>query len=94
MKPIKDIIKLPRFTEKAMAQRAKANQYTFEVACDTNKVEIRKAIETRFEVKVENVRTVRLQGKIKRGRGIPGRQPEFKKAYVRLRQGDVIKEFE
>jgi large subunit ribosomal protein L23 len=93
-KPIKDIIDFPWMTEKSTAMKAKANFYVFKVKPSSNKIEIKKAIEERFQVKVVSVNTVRIQGKIKRTRGIEGRRPEWKKAVVRLQDGDVIKEIE
>jgi large subunit ribosomal protein L23 len=93
-KPIKDIIEFPWMTEKSTAMKSKANVYVFKVKPSSNKIEIKKAIEERFQVKVVSVNTVRVQGKIKRTRGIEGRRPEWKKAVVRLQDGDVIKEIE
>jgi large subunit ribosomal protein L23 len=93
-KAIKDIIEFPWMTEKSTAMKAKANVYVFKVKPASNKIEIKKAIEERFQVKVVSVNTVRVQGKIKRTRGIEGRRPHWKKAVVRLQDGDVIKEIE
>ncbi len=94
MKPLKDIIGTPLLSEKSLGQRAGANQYVFRVSPSTNKSEIKKAIEQRFEVKVESVNTQNMQGKIKQVRGIPGRRAAWKKAVIRLKQGEIIKELE
>ena len=94
MKPIKDIIDFPWMTEKSTAMRMTANQYVFKVKPAANKIEIKQAIEARFQVKVESVNTINVDGKIKRTRGIAGRRPAWKKAVVRLRSGDAIKEIE
>ena len=93
MKTAYDIIKKPVLTEKsydAMADR----KYTFEVAIDANKTEIKNAIEEIFEgVKVESVNTMRIQGKIKRQGRFEGRRPERKKAIVTLKQDSKTIEF-
>ena len=94
MKPIKDILEFPFMTEKSTAMRMTGNKYVFKVKTDANKVEIKKAIETRFQVKVESVNTINMAGKIKRTRGALGRRPAWKKAVIRLRDGDTIKEIE
>jgi len=94
MKALKDVVGIPLFSEKSLGQRAGANQYVFRVSPSANKSEIKKAIEQRFEVKVESVNTLNMQGKVKQVRGIPGRRAAWKKAVVRLKQGDVIKELE
>ncbi len=94
MKAIKDILAQPHMTEKTTALRLGRNQYVFQVSTDANKVEIKKAIETRFQVIVESVNTINQLGKIKRTRGQPGRRSSWKKAVVRLKEGDAIKEIE
>ncbi|MCD6024415.1 MAG: RplW [Fibrobacteria bacterium] len=94
MKPLKDIIGIPLLSEKSLERRASANQYVFRVSPSANKSEIKKAIETRFEVKVESVNTLNMMGKVKQVRGIPGRRAAWKKAIVKLKQGDTIKELE
>ena len=93
-KPIKDIVEFPWMTEKTTALRSKANVYVFKVKPSANKIEIKKSIEDRFQVKVVSVNTINNQGKVKRTRGIEGRRPAWKKAVVRLRDGDAIKEIE
>jgi large subunit ribosomal protein L23 len=94
MKAIKDTIVSPYLTEKTSASRLKANQYGFKVNVDATKSQIKKAIETRFQVIVLSVNTVSNIGKLVRTRGIEGRRPNWKKAIVRLKEGDVIKELE
>ena len=79
-----DIIKRPIITEKSMAQ-GDIKRYTFEVAKDANKIEIAKAIEEIFGVKVAKVNTINVSGKAKRmGAGRPGTTRSWKKAYVQL----------
>lgn len=94
MKALKDVIGTPLLSEKSLGQRAGANQYVFRVSPSANKSEIKKAIETRFEVKVDSVNTLNMMGKVKSVRGIPGRRAAWKKAVVRLKQGESIKELE
>ena len=84
MKTAYDIIKRPIITEKSMAATAE-KKYTFEVAKDSNKIEIAKAIEEIFGVKVAKVNTLNVQGKMKRvGRYPQGRTASWKKAMVTL----------
>ena len=81
-----DIIKKPVLTEKSYAAMAQ-KKYTFEVAVNANKTEIKSAIEEIFEgVKVESVNTMRTQGKMKRQGRTQGRTPEVKKAIVTLKK--------
>ena len=84
MKTAYDIIKRPIITEQSM-ESATFKKYTFEVAKDANKVEIAKAVEEIFGVKVAKVNTLNMQGKVKRmGRYPEGRRPSWKKAMVTL----------
>jgi large subunit ribosomal protein L23 len=81
-----DIIKKPVLTEKSYADMA-AKKFTFEVAINANKTEIKAAIEEIFEgVKVESVNTMRTLGKMKRQGRTQGRTPEVKKAIVTLKK--------
>ena len=80
-----DIIKKPVLTEKSYADMAN-KKFTFEVAVNANKTEIKAAIEEIFEgVKVESVNTMRTLGKMKRQGRTQGRTPEVKKAIVTLK---------
>ena len=84
----------PVITEKGTLVNEQGNQVVFRVHPDANKVEIRRAVETLFKVKVEKVRTSRLMGKARRvGRHL-GRRPDWKKAYVTLAEGSRIDFFE
>ena len=81
-----DIIKKPVLTEKSYADMAD-KKFTFEVAINANKTEIKAAIEEIFEgVKVESVNTMRTLGKMKRQGRTQGRTPEVKKAIVTLKK--------
>ena len=92
MKSPYDIIIRPVLTEKSYDGMAD-KKYAFEVAIGANKTEIKKAVETIFDVKVESVNTMRVQGKMKRQGRTQGRRPERKKAYVKLTEGSKTIEF-
>ena len=92
MKTPHDIILRPVLTEKSYDGMAD-KKYAFEVAIDANKTEIKKAIETIFEVKVAEVNTVRTIGKMKRQGRTQGRTPEVKKAIVKLKKDSKGIEF-
>jgi large subunit ribosomal protein L23 len=94
MKAYHNLIKGPVITEKTHALRAAANKVTFRVAVKANKIEIRKAIEELFKVKVLTVNTIRLRGKKKRMGRTEGVRPDWKKAIVTLAPGEKIPGFE
>ena len=88
------VIRRPLITEKSTIERELQNIVTFEVDLRANKTEIRRAVEKLFDVQVLDVRTSRVKGKKRRvGRNI-GYRPNWKKARVRLREGDSIEFFE
>jgi large subunit ribosomal protein L23 len=66
------------------------NQHVFKVAADASKLEIKKAVESYFKVKVDNVRTLNMKGKSKRFGQMQGRRSDWKKAYVTLAEGSDI----
>ena len=80
----------PLMTEKSMRLKEAHNTVTFQVRPDANKVEIRQAIETVFNVKVADVRTASYEGKLKRMGRHQGRRPDWKKAIVTLKPGHKI----
>jgi len=84
-----DVVVAPVITEKSTIL-SENNQVVFEVAIDANKTEIKDAIEALFSVSVTAVNTIRVKGKTKRFRGIPGRRKDVKKAVVTLKDGDMI----
>ena len=93
MKSPYDIIRKPVISEKSMAGTSD-KVYTFEVAVDANKTEIKKAIEKIFDVKVEKVNTIRMEGKEKRQGAAPaGRRASYKKAMVKLTADSKTIEF-
>jgi len=87
-----EIIKKPVITENSMDQMAD-RKYTFEVAKDANKIEIKKAVEEIFGVKVEKVTTMRVLGKVKRMGANSGKRPDWKKAIVKLTENSKTIEF-
>ena len=90
MKGPQDVIKAPLVSEKGTLLTEGANQVLFKVRPTANKIEVKRAVESLFKVKVEKVRMARYLGKMRRiGRSM-GRRPEWKKAYVTLREGDKI----
>ncbi len=94
MMDLYDIIRVPRITEKGARLKEKNNVLTFEVKVDANKLQVRKAIEGIFKVKVADVTTVKTAGKKKRVGARLGRRSDWKKAYVTLKPGEKIDIFE
>lgn len=90
---IQDIIRRPLITEKTTVQREETNTYAFEVAMAANKIQVRRAVEGLFKVRVAEVRLARMHGKERRQGRFVGRQPNWKKAYVRLAKGEKTIEF-
>ena len=84
-----DVIRKPIITEKA-TMASEAGAVVFEVAIDSNKPQIKEAVEALFGVKVKAVNTTITKGKTKRFRGMMGRRKDFKKAYVTLEDGNTI----
>jgi large subunit ribosomal protein L23 len=81
-------------TEKTNIQKEIANQVTFEVDRRANRIEIRQAVETAFKVKVANIQTIQVKGKVKRrGRSV-GKRRDWKKAIITLMPGERIDFFE
>lgn len=81
------ILLAPHVSEKGTLLADRDRQFVFQVARDANKAEIKQAVEQMFNVKVEHVRTVNSQGKIKRFGQMMGRRNHSKKAYVKLKPG-------
>ncbi len=89
-----DLIKRPVITEKTNIQKESYNQITFEIDRKANRVEIKKAIEDIFNVKVAAVRTMQVKGKTKQRGRITGKRRDWKKAIVKLMPGERIDFFE
>ncbi len=96
MNKIYDIIQGPIITEKTMALKEKYNKYSFKVAKDANKIEIKNAVEQIFKVKVakRGVNTINVLPKRKRVGQHEGFKPAYKKAIVTLEKGEKIDAFE
>ena len=88
-----DILIQPVLSEEATALREQ-NKYTFKVHPDASKIQIKEAVRRLFNVKVLDCTTCNVQGKMKRLRGRPGRTASYKKAIVRLAEGETIAAFE
>jgi large subunit ribosomal protein L23 len=93
MLDIYQVIKRPLITENAVDKHEKANTYVFEVHADANKIQIKKAVEKLFEVKVLSVNTARMHGKLRRHGAAIAHRPDWKKAYVKLAEGSAIELF-
>jgi large subunit ribosomal protein L23 len=89
-----EIIRRPLITEKTTIQKESFNQVTFEVDRKANRVEIKRAIEKIFNVRVAVVRTMQITGKVKRRGRILGKRKDWKKAIVTLIPGERIDFFD
>ncbi len=90
---IYDVIKRPLVTEKGHDLKENERTLMFEVAADANKTQVRQAVEKLFSVKVEDVRTSNVEGKLRRRGKFSGYRSDWKKAYVKLQDGQKIPEF-
>lgn len=88
-----DVLIKPVVTEKSMGLMEE-NKYTFFVDKNANKIEIKYAVEQIFKVKVEDVKTLNVKGKMKRVGKFVGKTPDRKKAIVTLKEGNTIQIFE
>ena len=88
------IIRRPLVTEKStLLRESGANVIAFEVAPTANKIEVKRAVEELFKVKVEEVRLFNVRGKNKRMGRWEGRRRDWRKAYVRLKEGEKAPDF-
>jgi large subunit ribosomal protein L23 len=94
LKEPREIVRRALISEKGTQIRTSGNHYLFEVFPDANKIEIKKAVESIFGVKVQRVRTLQVAGKKKRMGVFEGKRPDWKKAVVTLRKGETIDIFE
>ncbi|MBE3134751.1 MAG: 50S ribosomal protein L23 [Acidobacteria bacterium] len=90
---IKEVIRRPLITEKTTTLREEGLTIVFEVASGANKVEVRRAVEQLLGSKVASIRTSMVHGKVKRQGRFEGRRSDWKKAYVRLRDGEKLPDF-
>ena len=89
-----DTIIRPLITEKTSIQKEDFNQVSFEVDRRANRVEIRRAVEKIFKVRVADVQTMQIKGKVKQRGRIVGKRRDWKKAVVKLMPGERIDFFE
>lgn len=94
MKDPREIVIMPLVSEKSTNLRADQNKYVFRVEKKANKLQIKKAVEGLFKVKVEEVTTMTMHGRPKRLGRYEGRRPDWKKAVVKLKKGEAIELFE
>ena len=87
------IIRRPLVTEKSTLLRETDNVLSFEVDPNANKIEVKKAVEELFKVKVEEVRLFNVRGKMKRMGRFEGKRRDWRKAYVRLKAGEKAPDF-
>jgi large subunit ribosomal protein L23 len=87
------VIRKPVITEKGMTVKETQNTLVFEVAEKATKTEVKQAVETLFKVKVAAVRTAIVEGKERRRGKFSGYRPDWKKAYVRLKEGEKMPEY-
>lgn len=83
----------PLITEKALTTREAEGTLVFEVAVGATKTEVKEAVEKLFNVKVATIRTASMEGKERRRGRFSGYQPDWKKAYVRLKAGEKVPDF-
>lgn len=91
---LRKLLKRPLLTEKSVKLQETQNTFSFEVARDANKIEVKRAIETIFDVNVEDVRIIMMKGKKKRLGRFLGYRSSWKKAFVRLKPGETLELFE
>lgn len=89
-----EVIKRPLVTEKSNLAKEAFNKYSFEVAVDATKIDVKRAVESLFKVSVVDVKTSNVRGKLKRVGRTVGRASNQKKAIVTLKEGDKIEIFE
>ena len=90
MKNTYDVLRGPMLTEKGTLLKESENKVLFKVARSANKIEIKNAVETIFKVKVDRVTTMNYEGKKKRMGRYEGRRPDWKKAIVKLKEGEKL----
>jgi len=94
VKNLREVIRRPLITEKATQLQEAAGKYSFEVDTRANKIDVKRAVEAMFDVKVVKVNTTSVHGKVKRLGRFAGRRSDWKKAIVTLADGETIDFFE
>ena len=90
---VHEVIRRPVVTEKGVTAKDEHRTLCFEVAPDANKTEVKQAVEKLFKVKVAEVRTANLEGKMRRRGRFVGYKSDWKKAYVKLKDGEKVPDF-
>jgi large subunit ribosomal protein L23 len=90
---IHDVLIKPLVTEKGITKKEEERTLCFKVAADANKIMVKQAVEKLFKVKVSEVRTSNFEGKLRRRGKFTGYRPDWKKAYVKIADGQKIPEF-
>ena len=90
---VQEVIRRPLITEKSTQLRDEKGVIAFEVARGANKIQVKRAVEAQFKVKVAEVRIALVHGKVRRQGRFAGRRPDWKKAWVRLVEGEKQIEF-
>jgi large subunit ribosomal protein L23 len=93
MSSLYEVIVRPIVTEKGVTKKEGENTLCFEVSAEANKTQIRQAVQKLFKVKVADVRTVSMTGKLRRRGRFAGYRSDWKKAYVRLQSGEKSPEY-
>ena len=88
-----DILVRPLVTEKGIIKKDEERTLCFQVARDANKIQVKKAVEKLFGIKVEEVRTANFEGKLRRRGRFAAYRSDWKKAYVRVQEGQKVPEF-
>ncbi len=90
---IYDVLRRPLVTEKGVDKKDTERTMCFEVAVAANKTQVKVAVEKLFKVKVAEVRTANMEGKLRRRGKFAGYRSDWKKAYVKLKAGEKVPEF-
>jgi len=88
-----EVIRRPLITEKGQDKKDNERTLVFEVAADANKTQVKQAVEKLFKVKVDDVRTATFEGKMRRRGKFMGYRSDWKKAYVKLKEGQKTPDF-
>jgi large subunit ribosomal protein L23 len=87
---LSDLLEAPIISEKSTIAAEKSNRFVFKIKKQATKLQIKKAVETMFEVEVDSVQVLNVKGKKKRFGKMLGQRPNWKKAYVKLKEGHDI----
>jgi large subunit ribosomal protein L23 len=88
-----EVIRRPLVTEKGVDKKDNERTLVFEVSADANKTQVKQAVEKLFKVKVDDVRTANFEGKLRRRGKFTGYRSDWKKAYVKLKDGQKVPDF-